>query len=113
MASLIKDLRDQLEAVGDWEEVSVLADRTLSYGTSAAQQRRVFDRRGRLADVVDHLLARTSGHLTVQPATDVFEAGVAHPGELWLDGGEDVFGIVAAASDASVELNLARVVPAA
>lgn len=61
VAGLLSHLRGPLEAAGDWEQVSELAAQALARGTSAAQQRRVFDRRGRMADVVDHLLARTRG----------------------------------------------------
>ena len=69
VSGLLEHLRAHLEAAGDWEQVSGLAERALSHGSSAAQQRRVFARNGRLSDVVDHLLARTSGHGTPSTAT--------------------------------------------
>jgi glutamate---cysteine ligase / carboxylate-amine ligase len=56
---LLDDLRPQLEEAGDAEIVTVLADRALARGSSAAQQRAEYQRRGRLADVVDLLLRRT------------------------------------------------------
>jgi len=61
VAGLLEHVRPHLEAAGDWENVSELADRALGRGSSAAQQRRAFARRGRLADVVDLLLANTRG----------------------------------------------------
>lgn len=56
---LISQLRPQLEATGDFEQVSELAFRAISRGSSAARQRRVFGRRGRLSDVVDLLTDET------------------------------------------------------
>ena len=73
VSGLLEHLRAHLEAAGDWEQVSGLAERALSHGSSAAQQRRVFSRRGRMADVVDHLLARTRGHGT-PPSEAAFPA---------------------------------------
>jgi carboxylate-amine ligase len=61
---LINDVRPQLEAEGDWEQVSDLALRVLSRGSSASRQRRVWTRRGRLSDVVDQVLADTRGGAT-------------------------------------------------
>ncbi|MDT7576851.1 MAG: glutamate---cysteine ligase / carboxylate-amine ligase [Pseudonocardiales bacterium] len=58
---LVHELRPQLEAVGDWEQVLALSEATLTTGSSAARQRRAFGRRGELNDVVDALLARTQG----------------------------------------------------
>ncbi|WP_211247357.1 carboxylate--amine ligase/circularly permuted type 2 ATP-grasp protein [Cryptosporangium arvum] len=65
--SLVGSLRPQLEAAGDWEYVSALAGQALARGSAADRQRRVFARRGRLADVVDMLLAETraGGAVTV------------------------------------------------
>ncbi|MFG1925600.1 glutamate--cysteine ligase [Cryptosporangium sp. NPDC048952] len=64
---LVDSLRPQLEAAGDWEYVSALAGQALARGSAADRQRRVFARRGRLADVVDMLLAETraGGAVTV------------------------------------------------
>jgi glutamate---cysteine ligase / carboxylate-amine ligase len=58
---LIRSLRPQLEASGDWEMVSELGRQALIAGTSSARQRRALRRRGRLTDVVDQLIAETSG----------------------------------------------------
>lgn len=58
---LVRSLRPQLEASGDWELVSELVRQTLIAGTSSARQRRALRRRGRLTDVVDQLIAETSG----------------------------------------------------
>ena len=52
-------LRPQLEALGDWDHVSALAEDALRRGTSAARQRQTHRRTGRFADVVDELLAET------------------------------------------------------
>jgi carboxylate-amine ligase len=56
---LLDDLRPQLEETGDRQIVTALAERALARGSSAAQQRAEYQRRGRLADVVDLLLRRT------------------------------------------------------
>lgn len=61
VTSLLDDLRPQLTDSGDWAEVSALAASALARGSSAAQQRRAYQSRGRLADVVDLLLEQTSG----------------------------------------------------
>lgn len=58
---LINELRPELEAFGDWKQVCELSQRALAAGSSAAGQRRMFGRRGRLTDVVDDLLAQTRG----------------------------------------------------
>ncbi len=69
---LVHDLRPYLEEVGDWEQVRALSEATLSTGSAAARQRRVFGRRGELADVVDALLARTQGRApTLEPPDTV------------------------------------------
>lgn len=57
---LLTDVRGELEELGDWELVSTLATMALGRGTSAARQRRAFDRRGSLVDVADLLLAETA-----------------------------------------------------
>lgn len=61
VGGLVRSLRPQLEASGDWSLVSDLVDAALTHGSSAARQRRALDRRGRLTDVVDLLLAETAG----------------------------------------------------
>jgi carboxylate-amine ligase len=58
---MVAELRPHLEAEDDWEQVSELAERVISRGSSAARQRRALTRRGRLADVVDLVLADTGG----------------------------------------------------
>jgi glutamate---cysteine ligase / carboxylate-amine ligase len=58
---LVSELRPELEAAGDWNQVLELSKRALVSGSSAARQRRMFGRRGELADVVDGLLAQTRG----------------------------------------------------
>ncbi len=61
VAELVRSLRPQLEAAGDWQTVSELARQVLIAGSSAARQRRALRRRGRLTDVVDQLIAETAG----------------------------------------------------
>jgi carboxylate-amine ligase len=58
---LVVSLRPQLEEAGDWLLVSKLTKEVLIAGTSSARQRRALRRRGRLTDVVDQLIAETSG----------------------------------------------------
>jgi len=65
---LLEHTRTHLEAAGDWEHVAGLAEQALARGSSAAQQRRAFERRGRFADVVDLLVARTQGAEVSSPA---------------------------------------------
>jgi carboxylate-amine ligase len=61
VAELVRSLRPQLEAAGDWQMISKLTRQVLIAGTSAARQRRELRRRGRLTDVVDQLIAETAG----------------------------------------------------
>lgn len=67
---LIRALQPHLEATGDWEVVSELADATLRVGSSSARQRRILSRRGRLTDVVDLLAAETAGSLDPEACID-------------------------------------------
>ena len=72
IGQLVDQLRPQLEAVGDWEQVLELSRAALSRGSAAARQRRAYGRRGELADVVDALLASTQGRtVAVDPPTTV------------------------------------------
>ena len=61
VTDLVRSLRPQLEAAGDWPMISELTRQVLTDGTSAARQRRALRCRGRLTDVVDQLLAETAG----------------------------------------------------
>ena len=54
---LLDRLRDDLEASGEWDEVSALAERALARGTSAAEQRRTHARTGDLAAVTRAVVA--------------------------------------------------------
>ncbi|MGQ0777578.1 MAG: glutamate--cysteine ligase [Pseudonocardiales bacterium] len=58
---MVSELRPELEASGDWEQVLELGQRAVAVGSSSARQRRMFGRRGELTDVVDGLLAQTRG----------------------------------------------------
>jgi glutamate---cysteine ligase / carboxylate-amine ligase len=62
VSELVRLVRPQLEAAGDWQVISELAHRVLMAGTSAARQRRALRRRGRLTDVVDQLIDETAGN---------------------------------------------------
>jgi carboxylate-amine ligase len=59
LTQLVDSVRPHLEALGDHEQVSELAQMALSRGSAAARQRRRFGLRGELTDVVDGLLAAT------------------------------------------------------
>src|SRR6202165_888930 len=61
VAELVRSLRPQLEAAGDWPMISELIRQVLIAGPSRARQRRALRRRGRLTDVVDQLIAETAG----------------------------------------------------
>jgi carboxylate-amine ligase len=61
VTELVRSLRPQLEATGDWQMIIELARQVLIAGTSAARQRRALRRRGRLTDVVDQLIGETAG----------------------------------------------------
>src|ERR1700738_3164475 len=61
VTELVRSLRPQLEDAGDWDIVSELTREVLIAGTSSARQRTGLRRRGRLADVVDQLIAETAG----------------------------------------------------
>lgn len=60
-------LRPQLEALGDWDHVTALAEDALHRGTSASRQRQLHRRTGRFTDVVDQLLAETRSEAVPAP----------------------------------------------
>lgn len=60
VARLLDHVRPVLEDLGEWDEVSQLAQRVLSDGTSADRQRRRMHENGRLESVVDGLIAETA-----------------------------------------------------
>ena len=59
IGSLLDHTRAALDAVGDAELVEDLVERLLARGNGATQQRRSYERHGRLADVVADAVART------------------------------------------------------
>jgi carboxylate-amine ligase len=59
VTQLVERLRPQLEATGDWDAICGLTEQALGRGSSAQVQRARFDRRHRLSDVVDLLVAQT------------------------------------------------------
>ena len=58
---LVTDLRDVLEELGDWEEVSELAETALARGNSADRQRAAFVQHGDLSDVMRSVVDETQG----------------------------------------------------
>jgi carboxylate-amine ligase len=60
ITDLLNRLRPQLEDTGDWDDIADLTRCALASGTSAARQRTSLQRRGRLSDVVDRLIADTA-----------------------------------------------------
>jgi carboxylate-amine ligase len=58
---LLTYVRPALEEFGDWDEVAALVEQTERRGTSTQRQRRAFARAQRLEDIVDLLVAETSG----------------------------------------------------
>ncbi|MEU2001097.1 glutamate--cysteine ligase [Rhodococcus sp. NPDC019627] len=63
----VRSLRPQLEETGDWDTVLELSTAALATGSSAARQRQAFQRRNRLTDVVDQLLAETADRVSPLP----------------------------------------------
>ena len=59
IGSLLDHTRAALDDVGDAELVEDLVERLLARGNGATQQRRTYERRGSLADVVADAVART------------------------------------------------------
>ncbi len=66
--SLLERLRPALEELGDYDEVSELAARTLAQGTSADRQRAAYAESGSLDDVMDQVVAETQGPPSGLPA---------------------------------------------
>jgi carboxylate-amine ligase len=64
--NLLYFTRPALEEHGDWEEVSTLVSDTLERGNGATRQRQVYERSGRLEDVVDVLIEGTAKE-TIRP----------------------------------------------
>jgi glutamate---cysteine ligase / carboxylate-amine ligase len=60
VTDLVRSLRPQLEAAGDWPMIIGLTGQVLSGGSSAARQRQAKRSRGRVTDVVDQLLRETA-----------------------------------------------------
>ncbi|MDQ3814273.1 MAG: carboxylate-amine ligase [Armatimonadota bacterium] len=59
VGKLLSFVRPALEAMGEWDEVSTLVCNTLKRGNGAARQRAVYQRTGRLKDVVDFIVQET------------------------------------------------------
>src|SRR4051812_12358131 len=74
---LVGDPRPYLEGLGDWEQGFDPSGQALSRGSSAARQRRAMGRRGRIADVVDLIVADTRGGATgIGPGGQTVPAGL-------------------------------------
>ncbi|MGB3639479.1 MAG: carboxylate-amine ligase [Rivularia sp. (in: cyanobacteria)] len=52
-------VRPSLEEYGDWDEVSAIVKEILQRGTAASRQREVYNRAGKLEDVVDYMVEET------------------------------------------------------
>jgi glutamate---cysteine ligase / carboxylate-amine ligase len=81
--SIVKELRGELEAQGDWEMVQALSETALARGSSAARQREVLRAGDSITDLVDALLAETRGeapdHLALSHALPLL-SGYRSPG---------------------------------
>jgi carboxylate-amine ligase len=62
---LLHELKDALQASGEWEEISSLVYHTVQHGNSAMRQREVYQRTGHLEDVVDFLVKETANGASV------------------------------------------------
>jgi carboxylate-amine ligase len=89
VTGLLERLMPYLEADGDDELVTALVERALARGSSAAQQRRAYERRGRLTDVVDLLLDQTRGVRPHEPERPTRGGGALHAG--YTAPGDEVF----------------------
>lgn len=80
VTDLVQLLEPQLRRTEDWSYVRGLARATLASGSSADRQRRAYAVRGRLADVVDQVLAETAsaGQIGMPGTTTV--TGAPNPG---------------------------------
>ena len=70
--TLVSDLRDVLEELGDYDEVADLAETALARGNSADRQRAAFVQRGDLTDVMRQVVDETQG-----PSSGAGPAGTA------------------------------------
>ena len=61
--ALLARLREDLEELGDWDEVCLLTEQLLERGTSADRQRAVWERTGSLQAVVRSLTDEVAGQL--------------------------------------------------
>lgn len=60
VGSLLDFIGPALRALGEWDEVSGQVERVFADGTGATRQRQVFERSGRLEDVVEFVVAETA-----------------------------------------------------
>lgn len=58
--TLLTFVRPSLEVTGEWEDVASVVQEILRHGTGAARQRQVYERTGRLEDVVDLVVKETA-----------------------------------------------------
>lgn len=58
---LLERVREDLEELGDWDEVAAMVEQLLARGTSAERQRRVLERTGSLRSVVQALTDEVAG----------------------------------------------------
>jgi carboxylate-amine ligase len=67
--SIVSELRSELDAHGDYELIRDLCEAALARGSSASRQRDVLQRRDRITDVVDAIVAETRGEQPEPRAT--------------------------------------------
>ena len=80
--ALVARLRPQLEELGDWEQVSLLAETTLARGNSADRQRAALAERGQLDDVVELVVEETRGPAEgLAPATEALRTYRSRAGD--------------------------------
>lgn len=73
---MVQELKPELDACGDWDNVHALAEAALSHGSAAARQREALRRNDRITDVVDQIVAETSGELTADRGSDAPQAAI-------------------------------------
>jgi glutamate---cysteine ligase / carboxylate-amine ligase len=81
--AMVQELRPELEAAGDWDNVLTLSEAALSHGSGAARQREALRRYGRITDVVDLIVAETTGEASMlleEPPPMRIIAGYRPPG---------------------------------
>jgi glutamate---cysteine ligase / carboxylate-amine ligase len=61
LASLVRQVRPALDELGEYDRVTAELDRILTDGNGAMRQRKIWQQRGDMTDVIDHAAAVTQG----------------------------------------------------